>query len=88
MELNYKFEDWEYRMLESFYHNPEEYFDNLINKIINEHKNSCIDKYIKYCRDNDVPINYDSNEDLIAKMYAVNLLLNLHDLNTQFLNTH
>lgn len=88
MELNYKFENWEYKMLESFYDNPSEYFHSLITNVINQHKNLCIDKYIEYCKNNDLPIMYNSTEDLISKMHEKKLLCNLNVLNTQFLNNH
>lgn len=88
MELNFHLDNWQSKMLEAFYGNPNEHFKTMISDIIKNHKNVCIDRYIDYCKSNDLPISYDSDDELIEKMYEFGLLTNLDILNKQFLENH
>lgn len=88
MEIKLLTETWEYKMLEAFIDIPEQEIKNYLKTLIKQYKDICLNKFIEYCRENDLPISYDSDEDLINKLYELGIIKNLHNLNTEFLNNN
>jgi|688.fasta_scaffold2807082_1 hypothetical protein len=88
MEIKIIIEDWEYKMLEAFIDTPEKHINNNLKIEIQKYKDICLDKFIQYCRENNLPIFYKNDEDLINKLYDLGLIKNLHDLNSEFLKNN
>jgi hypothetical protein len=86
--INIEIEEWEYKLLESFYSDPKKEIEKRIRKDIDLYKQSILDRFIEYHRSNNYAISYQNDEDLINKSYEIGIIRNLSELNNEFIENN
>lgn len=86
--INIEIQEWEYKLLESFYSDPKQEIENFIKQNINLYKECVLDRFIEYHKSNNLPISYENDEDLINKSYEIGIIRNLSQLNKEFIENH
>ena len=87
-EIKIEIQDWEYKLLESFHSNPKEHVKDYLYQNINLYKQTILDRFIEYHKENNLPISYQNDEDLINKSYEIGIIRNLSQLNKEFIENN